>query len=480
MSNRRPRGFVIVAVLVIIALASMVVAGLMFRMRAEMTASAAVDRGEQARDAAMAGIYTAMSVLRGATPTAAGYDPAIWFSNPDTFKQKLVYEDGSDKWYFTVFAPVDDNAPAGGAGGGAGGPSTSETVRYGLADESGLINLNYSDEQTLLALPGMTPDLVDALLDYRDADSTPRAAGAEQDYYDQLASPYTIANGPFTTVEELLKVKGFTASILFGEDANLNGILDDNENDGDERFPPDDRDGTLNRGLRGGLTTFTPITEPAVPGEPALIDLNVNVTGIDKLGLKDATVRFIRLLRAEERLLVHPSDLLDLEYVAKQDHKDLNVTKGESLKSEVDGETLAVLLRRTTTRARVTRMFAPVNLNTAPAAVISALPGLGGKGEQVASVRGSLDETARATTAWLYTQGIVDATGFKQAAPYLTTRGGVFRVRSVGYGLPSGRFRVLEAVLRVVSGVPAIVYMRDITRTGLPMSLDDGEGVMGR
>lgn len=480
MSNRRPRGFVIVAVLVIIALASMVVAGLMFRMRAEMTASAAVDRGEQARDAAMAGIYTAMSVLRSATFAASGYDPSVWYSNPDLFKRKLVYEDGTDRWYFTVFAPVDDNTPAGGGGGGAGGPSSSETVRYGLADESGLVNLNYAGEQILLALPGMTPDLVDALLDYRDTDSTPRAAGAEQDYYDQLASPYIIANGPFTTVDELLKVKGFTATIVFGEDANLNGILDDNENDGDQRFPPDDRDGTLNRGLHGYLTTFTPAAESVVPGEPALIDLNGSLPGIDKIGLSDATVRFIRLLRSEGRALTHPSDLLELEYTAKQDHANLNVTKGETLKSGVDGEAISLLLRRTTARGQGTKVAGPVNLNTAPAAVISALPGMGGKGEQVVSVRGSLDETARATSAWLYTQGIVDATAFKQAAPYLTTRGGVFRVRSVGYGLPSGRFRVLEAVVRVVSGVPAIVYMRDITRTGLPMSLDDGEGVMDR
>lgn len=479
MRTHHRRGFVIVAVLVIVALASMVVAGLMFRMRAELTASAAVDRGEQARDAAMAGIQTAMSVLRSATPTASGYDPAVWYSNPDAFKQKFVYDDGGDKWYFTVYAPVDDNAPAGGASGAAGDQS-SGPVRFGLADESGLININYATEQMLLVIPGMTPDLVDALLDYRDSDSTPRPNGAEQDYYDQLASPYTIANGPFTTVDELLKVKGFTASIVFGEDANLNGVLDANEDDGDEQFPPDDRDGTLNRGLRGYLTTFTPSLESRVSGEPAQIALNGDLVGIDKIGLKDDTVRFIRLLKAEGRALSHPSDLLDLEYTARSDHKDLNITKGEALKSGVDGESLATLLRRTTVGAKGTKVAGPVNLNTAPAAVLSALPGLAGQGEQVVSVRGNLDENTRATSAWLYTQGIVDATGFKQVAPYLTTRGGVFRVRSVGYGLPSGRFRVLEAVVKVTAGVPEVVYMRDVTRTGLPMALGDGEGTMTR
>ncbi|MEK7731034.1 MAG: hypothetical protein AAB363_04180, partial [Planctomycetota bacterium] len=101
--------------------------------------------------------------------------------------------------------------------------------------------------------------IVDAIVDWRDGDSKPtgEAGDTEEAYYRSLDKPYRVKNGPFSTVEELLLVKGVTGQVLFGEDFDRNGLLTPNEDDGDDTFPPDNQDGILNRGLFPYLTVMS-------------------------------------------------------------------------------------------------------------------------------------------------------------------------------------------------------------------------------
>src|SRR5437763_1240114 len=63
----------------------------------------------------------------------------------------------------------------------------------------------------LLRLLGLDdPALLDALLDWTDADDAPRPLGAERAYYLGLAPPYAPRNGPLASVGELALVRGFT------------------------------------------------------------------------------------------------------------------------------------------------------------------------------------------------------------------------------------------------------------------------------
>ena len=119
-------------------------------------------------------------------------------------------------------------------------------VRFGLIDESSKLNLNTmmsydleDDEQQemLMALPNMTADVADAILDWLDEDEEPRQSGAENEYYGTLSPPYETRNGKLESLDELLRVRGVTHSLLFGEDVNRNGLLDANENDGDASLP---------------------------------------------------------------------------------------------------------------------------------------------------------------------------------------------------------------------------------------------------
>jgi len=452
----KPRGIVLVAVLVVAALVAVIAAGLMFRMRAEVAASAACNRGEQAYEGALSGLARAVATLR-----AAQGDPAVWYDNPEIFQNQLVADDGANRWYFSIYGDPEDPQQG--------------LPRYGLTDEAGKINLNSATADMLLALPNMTPELADGLLDYRDSDSETRQEGAEQDYYDHLPNPYTIANGPLSSLDELLLVKGFNARIVYGEDANLNGLLDPNEDDGDETFPPDDRDGHINRGLRAVATVLSSERNVDSSGR-ARTNINGDSPPSRLPGISEKTAQFILLYRAEGGTFKHPSELLEMRYQLKQDHKEIPTAKaGTWIESEVQGDQLAAVMDRLTTQAADRSKTLPglVNVNTAPAEVLATLPGLdGGVAQEIVDARRDLDPAVKSTVAWLYTQNLLSAEAFKEVAPYLTARSMQYSLRCVGFGVPCGRYRVLEAVVDMGGVVPRVIYLRDVSRLGLPFALD--------
>ncbi len=466
----RRRGIVLVAVLIVTALLTMIAAGVMFRMRAEVAASAGQRRGEQAYEAAISGLHYAVAVLQDSAT-----DSEIWYDNPDVFQNQLVADDGANTWYFTIYG--DD-------------PTTQETVRYGVTDETAKLNVNTASQEAWTALENLTDEQVDCLLDYLDADSETRSEGAEQEYYDGLDTPYVIPNGPLATVEELFLVKGFTAAEVYGEDANFNGILDPNEDDGDDRFPPDNRDGRLDAGLRAMATVFTSDRNVDKEGRPR-IDLNGGALPQD-LGLPDQTRQFIEAYRADGNTFKHPSELLEMRYQPKQQGRNNRDPRrgssrgrppgnsggeqpGSSVESGVGAEELPTVMDRLTAGAGRGRKQAAglVNVNTARAEVLATLPGLDANlAQEIVDVRGGLDAETKATVAWLYTQNLLDADEFKIVAPHVTARGFQFSVRCVGFGVPCGRYRVLEAVLDLAGRTPRIAYLRDITRLGMPFALD--------
>ena len=111
-------------------------------------------------------------------------------------------------------------------------------------------------------------------------------------------------------------------------------------------------------------------------------------------------------------------------------------------------------------------------MNTASAAVLQTIPGLDESvAQSIVTTRKGLRAEQRKTPAWLYEEGILDADKFKQVAPLLTTRSRQFSFQVVGYGLPSGRYRVLEVIIDVAGSEPAVTYLRDITRLGAPFNV---------
>ena len=121
-------------------------------------------------------------------------------------------------------------ASLGGATGGSGaGASAMSGAMGGSSSGSGMSSTGGVGRSLLMALPGMTEDIADAILDFIDSDDDIREYGAERDYYAQLPVPYAPVNGPLQSIEQLLLVKGVTPQLLFGLDQNRNGVLETSE-----------------------------------------------------------------------------------------------------------------------------------------------------------------------------------------------------------------------------------------------------------
>jgi DNA uptake protein ComE-like DNA-binding protein len=101
--------------------------------------------------------------------------------------------------------------------------TSSSDPYFSLVDEGSKLNLNTVGTNTLEFLPNMTTDFADAIVDWRSTNGL----GLYSMNYNALG--YNDKNEPFETVEELRLVYGATMNLLEGNDLNLNGVLDGNE-----------------------------------------------------------------------------------------------------------------------------------------------------------------------------------------------------------------------------------------------------------
>lgn len=167
----------------------------------------------------------------------------------------------SAKLNLNTLAQLDALAAAGtlGAAAAGGGSSGSEAgmLSGSLSSLASQATSSMSSSMAtgmLMALPGMTEDVADAILDWLDADDEPRPLGAEfEDYYLNLQPAYKPANGPIDSIEQLLLVRGVTPQLLFGYDENRNGVLDSAEA------------ARMNQGLPAGMS---PGELPAMSSDP--------------------------------------------------------------------------------------------------------------------------------------------------------------------------------------------------------------------
>lgn len=451
-SGRVPRsgGFVLLAVLIVIMMASMVATSTLFRMRAEETAGAVTLSSEQGFGAAMSGVREAMRLISRITPGSTE-----WQDNPRAFRERFVFDDGSERWYYTLWSPPAEDS--------------LQEVRYGLVDEASKLNLNVAHSAELGKLARLDPTLIQSLRDFIDSDTAQRETGGE-DSPGLLGGgfssvSYRVRNGALNTLDELFLVRGFNPRLLYGEDLNLNCRLDPNEDDGDQQLPPDNADGRLDLGLRPLLTVSSYDPNRDSQGLPRT-NLNDPRAPLPPGELPAALTNVLSVLRTQKLRLSHPADLLEASIKIK-----------DRLGREVDAPTgigkpeLSFLLEHfSATSAPETPGL--ININTASIAVLATVPGIDEPlAEAIVSARRSLSPERRTTIGWLYENDVVDAAKFRAIAPWLTARSYQFRCQVAAYAVPSGRYRVLEVIIDAASGEPVISYLRDITRLGVPFNL---------
>ena len=325
-----------------------------------------------------------------------------------------------------------------------------EGCRFGVqvVDEASKLNINTATKEQLLGLLGMTEDVADAIIDWRDSDDTPSSTGVESGYYENLPFGYRIRNGPFRTIRELLLVKGVTEEIFYGEDTNLNGELDYNERDGDASPPQDNGDDVLDEGWIEYLTCYSYDTNKDASG-----NTRVNINSADQgqlessLGISRAQARWIVDNRGNRRY----ESIADL--VSQNSPQQSSGSGGRrndpNATEPVDMQTFYLIADKITT-SDSEKVQGRVNINTVSDVVLAALLGGGDEAERIAAdivnYRNNLS-AGMESIAEVLSAGLVNIDTFKRVANYLTTRSDVFSVRCLSAADRSGAIIQTEAVV---------------------------------
>ena len=205
-------GFALLAVILVLALLSVVVTEFAFSMRLEASMVRAYKGAILGRKLAEAGIQQAIREILSEANVHA------------------LDEDGQIAFY---------SLPP----GGTGVQRLPSLPRTRVPLGAGLFSYRITDEEARLNVNGGVPvrmerlltalgvdkiardSIVDSLEDWRDRNDTSRTNGAESDDYLKLAVPYRARNGNLQDVAELLQLKGVTPEIYYGR-ADQPGLVD--------------------------------------------------------------------------------------------------------------------------------------------------------------------------------------------------------------------------------------------------------------
>ncbi len=449
----------------------------------------------------------------------------------------LVLEENSDAISMLT-------ALAGSAGdSGAGGILGSDSSGSSSGDSETLDTSNIAVE-LLMTLPGMTESVADAILDWIDADTEVRPSGCEDEYYSTLPSPYACPNKPLQSVEELLLVRGVTPQLLFGADANRNGLLDVDEQQ--RNMVSIDTPGVL--GWASYLTVHGAENNMTAAGDP-----RVNINGDDlevlyeelntALG-DDGYASYIVAYRmagksslansaavsaaagaaggdevtqptqgggggggdtgggdASKAVPWDPSAMADLDLTAGAgvqvnqvlDLIGSTVTVNETEYSspflddpDLMGEYLPLLMDQLSTQD-VEVLPGRINLNEAPAEILAGIS-LVDPDTMAALIEargaggpsGGDTEADRTHATWPLTEGLVTLNQMRALLPLVTAGGDVFRAQVVGFDESSGLATRGEVIIDATTTNPRVVAFRNLTHLGRGFDLSILGGTGGQ
>jgi type II secretory pathway component PulK len=522
------RGFVLVAVLMVVTVLSLAAYQYSALMDAEVMAAERIRKAAEAKALADSGIHSAMAYVadKEAFEGKLNRNP---FNNPSAFQGVLVREGGSARTTGR-FSLVSLNY-------GAEGAIASAPPRFGLTDESGKLNINALFaldssgkvlHDALMKLPNMTDEIAWSIVDWIDPDDEPNAGGAEAEYYGTLQPhAYHPKNAPLDTLEELLLVKGVTPSLLFGNDKNRNGKLDPGEDDGMgftagwsayltvySRERNVDSEGNPRINLNGNdLTQLQTDLTQLIGQDLATFILAYRLFGsgsssqgggkggggggkgkggnltlaITRTGtMAELQQRVQQAIQNNQQARQRVSSLFALASanVSITETVQQKGSNGQSQQLQLtirftspladrgqQVDLLGKLLDKTTTQNGV-ELPAKVNINTAPREVLLALPGLTETyvdailAKRPQYTAGDSPDDQYKTIAWLLQDGSVPVSALQAIERYATARTQVYRVQAIGYFDEAGPMARVEAVIDANQGKPRVAYYRDLTDLG--------------
>ncbi len=339
-------------------------------------------------------------------------------------------------------------------------------VTFGLVDEGAKLNLNTATAAMLAKLPRMSAELAAAVVDWRDEDSNPSENGAEDELYARLNPPYRCKNAPFESIEELRLVYGFTQDILYDEDANMNAVLDRNEDDENATAPNDNHDGKLDRGVLAYVTVHSKQPNTRTNG-----DAKINIATVDAQGL---TRLMTELGISAERV---PQVLQRFSTSAppggtNQPPPFGNNTNGSVLQFYVRSGLTAEefhLIENDVTTSTNALLEGLVNVNTATATVLACLPGLDAeKADALIATRSGTD--TQHSIAWL--KDALEAQVAEQVGPFITGRSYVHTADIAALGHHGRGYSRVKFIFDTTEGGAKIRQRLDLTHLGWALGLE--------
>jgi DNA uptake protein ComE-like DNA-binding protein len=336
---------------------------------------------------------------------------------------------------------------------GRAAETDGEEPVFALQDEAARLDLNTATLEILLALPGMTPELAGAIVDWRDADDDISPDGAEAETYLAREPPCSAKNAPFETVDELRQLNGAEAILLEGTDRNRNTLIEPWEKELAEQRQERFRD-IPDVGLIDLLTVHSREPNKAAAGgtRTRLSELR-NVMAVRtalRLGqMGDDQAQRVVSAAGSARSVLHLCLLAGL--------KDAGATAAFDLLTVTDP---------------AQDIVGRVNLNTASAAILGSLPGIAGADNAARLIAWrEQNPDSLQTPLWL-----VSALGGSEAVLALAAAGDLVTTKSyqvtadiVAVG-PAGRaFRRTRFVFDLSKGTPTVVSRRDLTHLGWPL-----------
>jgi hypothetical protein len=514
-------GFVLLVVTIVLILLSLAAWAYTNKMVIEKDATMMYGRDVEARMAAESAIeYTAIQIGNLQKDNTLNV-----FHNTTLFRGQILEEvpdNPRGQCRFSVLVPNELSSAKG------------TSVRFGLARETAKFNINrlteFEDDEddvttafgAVSFVPGMTEEIVNSILDWIDSDEEARVGGAESIYYTGLAVPYSCRNAPLESIEELLQIQGVTPALFYGEDANRNGTLDPNEDDGNESAPDDNADGVLDAGWREFFTASSKELNTAATGDEKI---NINGTILTELydEIEEAVgadaAKFIIAYRlwgndnadpaTVESLTVDQKELAQAianigtkgeEISITRAGMDLTETPQFSFRSiydvidaevpaTIDGATQTLLSPWTSSNlsgempdfeAQFTHiddafLDGRINVNIARREVLLAIPNMTeGIADQIVEQRPMVEASgsaadamaARVSPTWLLGEGLVDLNTFRRLGPWLTTGGDIFSFQTLGHFDQGGPTTRLEARIDATQTPPRVIFQRDLTPLG--------------
>jgi hypothetical protein len=345
----------------------------------------------------------------------------------------------------------------------------SDTPFWGLVDEAAKVNLNYTTSSNFQNLPQMTINTAAAMYDWQTTNTTPSNDGAKSETYTSLQPPYNCKNAPYETIDELRLVYGLNMDMLYGEDANLNGILDPNENDGMKLPPFDNQDGILDPGLFEYVTTWSHESSIGTNGTKRVVV--TNTTALQSL----FSTNFPNLTT-----YLTPFIGSGTPGGSTGTRGSTSTTGGGAAAAAASAPTsvLDFYLRSGMSESQFQQVepylinpsaTGMINISTATATALGCIPGIGSNmAPQVLTYRQSNPPLTPSIT-WLVKALSNDQAALEAAGPYITPYSFQFAADVVAVGHENRGYRRVRFVFDCSSGTPLIVYRQDLTNLGWPL-----------